>query len=811
MSRQFSTLCVVLVGALAVAAGCSPQQPFYFHEDGDLSHYIGKATEIEYPDVEAASLDEVTGAMPPLTLENPDPAEYWELTLEEAMRIALDNSKVIRSLSMGRFRSGPGSLGSVLPDYLQTSPDAAMTVYYPALHETGTLYGRYPQGVEAALAAFDTQFTTGVFWEKNDTPQNVAGFVEQFRPGVFEQELGTFQAQLKKTAVTGATWSLTHNVVYEGTNVPLTTRRWMSDWNVNLEAEFRQPFLQGYGVQYNRIAGPGSPPGYCRGVMIARVDTDISLADFEGQVRNLVSDVETRYWALYFAYRKKSALSDARDKALDTWRKVRTEYETGTSSAQDEAQARHQYFYFSGQVKDAQSELYSAERNLRYMLGLAPTDGRLIRPADEPTTARVQFDWHDAHSEALVRSMHLRRQKWQIKRSEMELIAAKNHLLPRLDAVGRYRWLGLGDRLIDSNNSVSNAFGSMTDGEFQEWQLGFDLTIPLGFRTELAAVRNAQLQVARQRAILQELEFEVSHALSHALGDLEKEYQLAQSYFDQLAAAETELQAWEAREKEGLSVRDKALDRKLDAQQRVANAEMAYYERLVYYNLAIAQVHFRKGSLLEYNGIYLAEGPWPAKAYFDATRRARARDAGLYLDYGFTRPKVISRGPYDQHAGTSGPIFATEPVPAGDVPAEAIPTPQPEPLLDQLPEPDATSVLEKGEPESVKLRLGSNPPVNTSSQNRPSANEEEYDLASLDLKMLAGKPAHARSAPTVEKSSVQPVTYQEVDAATGGGKPQPIESGWKSTNRSSAGHESVANPSTPEADRNASGWKGVQR
>ncbi len=40
-------------------------------------------------------------------------------------------------------------------------------------------------------------------------------------------------------------------------------------------------------------------------------------------------------------------------------------------------------------------------------------------------------------------------------------------------------------------------------------------------------------------------------------------------------------------------------------------------------------VHYRKGSLLDYDGVYLAEGQWPAKAYFDAMRQARKRDAGL--------------------------------------------------------------------------------------------------------------------------------------------------------------------------------------
>ena len=39
------------------ATGCSPTQPFYFHEDGDLSHYVGMATNIEYPDSKTCSIE----------------------------------------------------------------------------------------------------------------------------------------------------------------------------------------------------------------------------------------------------------------------------------------------------------------------------------------------------------------------------------------------------------------------------------------------------------------------------------------------------------------------------------------------------------------------------------------------------------------------------------------------------------------------------------------------------------------------------------------------------------------------------------
>ena len=54
MNRQYRTFwSLVLIGAV-LSPGCAPQQPFYCREDGNLSHYLGVATEIEYPDVSNA-------------------------------------------------------------------------------------------------------------------------------------------------------------------------------------------------------------------------------------------------------------------------------------------------------------------------------------------------------------------------------------------------------------------------------------------------------------------------------------------------------------------------------------------------------------------------------------------------------------------------------------------------------------------------------------------------------------------------------------------------------------------------------------
>lgn len=624
-----ATLCVM---------GCRPQQPFFLHEDGDLSHYVDKATQIEYPDVETESLSEVEKALPPLTLSNSEVKQYWDLSLEEAIRISLQNSKIIRSLSQ------PDVGAPRLPETsLTVAPEGTPTVYDPARQETNPR-----TGVEGVLADFDAHWSTRFFWQKLDTPQNVAGFVQAFRPQAFLQDNGNFETEISKTYATGGTFSISHTVGYDWNNA-FTSRQWSSHWTANVEAGFRQPLLQGAGVTFNRIAGPNSIPGYYNGVLLARLETDQRLAEFEQSVSELLLDVEKAYWTLYLSYRQLDTVIAGRDAALQTWRQVRAKYEVGGrgGSAQEEAQSRQQYLAFRAAVEQALSSLYKAENNLRYLMGLAATDGRLIRPKDEPTRAKVEFNFHDVHAEALIRNPLLRKEKWRVKKAELELIAAKNYLLPKLDMFGFYRWNGLGHDLIDPDDDRSNAYGSLTSGDYQDWQLGMELQIPIGFRKELAAVRNAQLNLARERAILQEQELEISHQMAWVLREIDEYYTLAQTNYNRTVAAENEVRAVTAMYDAGTAT----LDLLLNAQQRRAEAEIQYYQFLTKYMFAISHLHFRKGSLLEYNGVYLTEGPWPQKAYFDALRRARARDAGIYLNYGMTNPPVFSRGEYDLHAG----------------------------------------------------------------------------------------------------------------------------------------------------------------
>jgi len=614
--------------------GCRPQQPIYLHEKGNMAaHLIDSGMWPELAGTHVPSLPEVTGAEAPLTLDNGTPREYWNLSLQEVVQIALQNGKVLRNLGGVSFGS-TGAMGT--PSMLISNPYSVGTIYDPALVEADPRYG-----VEAALSAFDGQLSASAGWTKTDEQSNMSSFLSN---PVNQADQGTFQATISKYAATGTTFYVRNNNAYDWSNSP--TRYPPSVWTTYTEAGFTQALLQGRGVTFNRIAGPGAIPGYYNGVLIARISSERSLIDFEMGVRELVFSTENAYWNLYNAYRNYDTVKTGLKSSYATWEKIFEYYRLGDArgSAQAEAQARQQFFRFYGNTKDALSNIYKTEAVLRFAMGIASADGRLIKPVDEPSVAKIRFDWFEVKSEGLNRAPELRKMKWDVKQRELELIAARNFLLPNLNFSGSYRFNGMGSDLVNHSANASSAYGSFGSGDYQGWHMELGFSAPFGWRKERAAVRHAELNLIKYRALLQEQELALDHSLADSIRDMDRFYAQAEIAFNTRRAAQEEVRATEA----AYEAQRTTLDQILDAQRRLAEAESSYFNSIVNYNLAITKLHYLKGSLLEYNNIALAEGPWPSKARFDAVKQARKRDAGTYINYGFTRPGVISNGAHRQ-------------------------------------------------------------------------------------------------------------------------------------------------------------------
>lgn len=639
---------VILLTAI-LFAGCNPRQPIYRRGGNELAHYLDRATDLEFPDVDINPLAEVTQAHEPLTIQNNQYQGFWDLSLEEAIATSLLNNKLIRGYGtpgLQENRVAPGL------DNLINGINQAGTMYNAAIRETepgiiGTPgqinpAGNIPtntaldvnQGVEAALAEFDAQLTSAINWERLDRPRNT---ILDSNNNIFNQDQVNFQVELAKKAATGTQFFLRNVTGYTTNNLPNTLQALPRFYTTSLEAEFRQPLMRGRGEFINRMP-----------VIFARINTDQELANLEGQLQNMVTNVEIRYWDLYAAYRGFQAAKDGRDAAFSTWQVINERLKLGDSSVPEEAQAREQFFFFRGEMERAYAALLDAENNLRFLMGIAMTDGRLIRPGDEPTEAAVVFNWYDVMDEALSFQPSLRQERWELKKRELAVAHGKNALLPNLNVTGMYRLIGLGENLISSDgtgvrfpNSGSEAWEDLTSGDYQEGRLGIEFGMPIGYRRELSNVRNAQLKLARQLARLEDMELDASRELTQALRALNTNYRLAQTHFNRWVAATTEVESVLTSYKEG----NVPLDTVLDAQRRRAQSQIAYYQHLTEYNKTIALVHRRKGTTLDYCGVTFAEGPWVGKAYVDAQQHARRRAASREMDYAFTRPGVVSQGP----------------------------------------------------------------------------------------------------------------------------------------------------------------------
>src|SRR5437016_5929649 len=103
---------VLLVCLLVATTGCVPTQPFYLHEDGDLSHYLDKATTYDTPDVHTDVLQDVAQSQRPLSVLHPDFKEFWDLTLEECVSITLNNLKIMRGGQATRLFNGQITAGT---------------------------------------------------------------------------------------------------------------------------------------------------------------------------------------------------------------------------------------------------------------------------------------------------------------------------------------------------------------------------------------------------------------------------------------------------------------------------------------------------------------------------------------------------------------------------------------------------------------------------------------------------------------------------------------------------------------------------
>lgn len=548
----------------------------------------------------------------PPTLE-----DRWPISLAEAVRMGVENNSVIRQNAQFMSPSNP----------LMQGPDSVPSVFDPGIQNAGVLFGS--RGVDAALSDFDPRLTSSLKWNRSENAQNSLLLPP---PGnVLTSEGAQYQSRFDQQLLSGGVFGVYNTWNYALTNQP--AQLFASTYTGQLGFDFRQPLWAGSGREFTAIAGPldQRARGFSyvnQGIVIAHINKRLSEIDLQENLQNLVREIGDLYWDLYQNYQDYDSETRASKIAKELW--DRAQGRTNIDPGIEEAQAEDAYYESKAREELALSNLFMTEARLRRLIGLSLDDPRMIFPSDEPREDEVSLSRATCLYEALVNRIELSRQKLNVQSLELQLIAARKLVAPKLDFVAGYGLNGFGDKLIARNTSDSqntnqgfnSATAAMFSGKETSWDFGFQYQLPLWLRQEKAQVRQLELRIAKGRAALAMQEDEIAHELNTVLMTIQRSHSMSKLTRRRLKAARRRVIAAESDYEAG----NKSNDVALRAISSLTLAQAAYSKSISEYNKSLRDLLFRTGRILPADGISIlgtdglplipsdSDGPFPYPA-----------------------------------------------------------------------------------------------------------------------------------------------------------------------------------------------------
>lgn len=575
----------------------------------------------------------------------------WPLPLDQAIAIALQHCDVVRVLDGGEVVSGAA-----------TSYDAAIV----------------DQSTKVALAAFDTSFGASLFWNRINQPPDAFFEPGVLNPGRYDE--GGFTLGLNKAWLTGTQTRISYNPPTGYLFFPNGAEGFNPTQTANVELSIRQPILRGGGVEFN------SAP-----IVIDQIKTNQSAWDFKQAMMDFVRSVEQAYWELNAAQIALSGVEEQLPLIEEVVRIEQASLEAKRAIPADVAKARAQLHAFRQRRLRMQSLIAEKEIQIRHLLGVDPSQGGRIIPVTAPSRAPFVIDPQVTLATAMNHRPDLLRQRLGLRIREMELVIARNSLLPQLDAQALYRMNGVGGQLGD-------ALAMMGENRYVDWQLGATFSVPLGRNAGKANVRAAELQMEREHALLRQKVQGVAYQLANIIQRIELLHQQCEEADAQVRQCQEWLRGARVRYQipmpggEGGNWLLQALDDYLLAMRSTADATAEMGDLLARYNTEVAILQEASGVLLENGGICLSEDP---------TRRIRISSCASQL------PVVNVPVP----PGPAGPERGNGPqVPTMPGPPQPPGVPMPNPPVEMLPLPANPAPTMGNPPAAPRQEWPSGPP-----------------------------------------------------------------------------------------------------
>lgn len=493
-------------------------------------------------------------APPPTVTNPPTTKQEWRLSLDDVLKMAVENAKIVRVLG----GNGASSTGR--------------TIYDPAITLTS---------IDQQQARFDPTLNQRNTFNRTDSPLAVIG---PLGPTLTGSAVDQFRSEfgVSKTNTTGGTGALNWVESHTRSGAALLNPQFGSA----LELSYTQPLLQGAGYLVNTAP-----------IVLARVDTERSYFQFKDALQELVRSTISGYWNLVQARLDVWAREIQIEQAEEALRREEARKEAGLANLRDVSQARVTLNQFRASLIAAKANVLDAEGALRNVLGLPPSDDRFIVPMSAPTDQRLKPAWKELLQLAEQRRPDIIELKLILEADQVRRTQAQNLALPRLDANALYRWNGV-------SGEIPNGTKIATDhGQFADWSVGVNFAVPLWLREGRAQVRQQELLIVRDQANLQQGLHAATHELAVTLRDVENAYEQYVAFKATRAAALDNLKIQIAETQAGRGIYLNILQALNDWGSAVTSEARS----LTNYNIALATLERQTGTILETHGLVLAE------------------------------------------------------------------------------------------------------------------------------------------------------------------------------------------------------------
>ncbi len=608
----------------ALIAGCTPLAPLAQHVilPEELQLHIRESTALVPADIPKVP--------PPRTVADPQPdLAEWRLSLDECIKIALVNGKVVRVLTGFSAQS------------------SGRTIYDVAIAAAN---------IDQAQGRFDPRVEHRQTYNRNESPQALfdplvrAGLrIDATRVDDYNSE-----ARLAKTNVLGgewlARWVENPSRAALGPNTrgafPLNPQK-----RSLLELGYTQPLLQNGGFAFNTAP-----------IVIARIDTERSFFQYKDATQELVRGVVEAYWQLVQARTEVWARQYQVDSSKQAFDREEARLRLGLGDRSDESQARLTYYQFRSALVLAKATLLAREGALRNLMGLPPSDGKAIVPVSVPAGKSYRAEWEELLKLAEERRPDIVELKLILEADQVRMVQAENVALPKMDAFALYRWNGLHGEAPNGERVEGDL------GRFTDWTVGVNFSVPLGLREGRARVRQQKLIIERDVANLEQGLHAAGHSIAIVVRDLDSAYEQYVELEKTRMAAEDNLKVQIAGRGAGRKIYLDEL-RALTAWGDAVNAESA---ALLSYNVQLATLERETGTILETHGLVFNEERFRAAGPFGFMKRTYPGPVQVEGE----PTRYPAREPRDNALGVKKPEVTGLPMPPEAPKAGELPRPK---------------------------------------------------------------------------------------------------------------------------------------